>query len=34
MKKEEGLDSYDAFDVWEDQNGSIWIASTQLGVFQ
>ena len=32
--KEEGLDSYDAFDVWEDRNGSIWIASTHFGVFQ
>lgn len=34
MEKEEGLDSYDAFDVWEDQNGSIWIASTSQGVFK
>lgn len=32
--KEEGLDSYDAFDVWEDKNGNIWIASTHFGVFQ
>lgn len=34
MRKEEGLDSYDAFDVWEDRNGSIWIASTSQGVFK
>lgn len=34
FKKEEGLDSYDAFDVWEDRNGSIWIASTHFGIFQ
>ena len=25
FKKEEGFGSYDAFDVWEDKNGSIWI---------
>jgi len=31
--KEEGLDPYDAFDVWEDKKGSIWIASTHYGVF-
>jgi ligand-binding sensor domain-containing protein len=30
----EGLDSYDAFDVWGDRNGGIWIASTHFGVFQ
>jgi hypothetical protein len=30
----EGLDSYDAFDVWGDRNGRIWIASTPFGVFQ
>jgi len=34
MTKEEGVDSYDAFDVWEDQKGSVWIASTLQGVFQ
>lgn len=34
FEKEKGIDSYDAFDVWEDKNGSIWIASTHLGVFQ
>lgn len=34
LTKEEGLDSYDAFDVWEDKNGSLWIASTHFGVFQ
>lgn len=34
LAKEEGLDSYDAFDVWEDKKGSIWIASTHFGVFQ
>ena len=33
LTKEEGLDSYDAFDVLEDKNGNIWIASTHLGVF-
>jgi ligand-binding sensor domain-containing protein len=32
--KEEGLDSYDAFDVWEDRKGNIWIASTHFGIFQ
>jgi hypothetical protein len=32
--KKEELDSYDAFDVWEDKNGSIWIVSTHFGVFQ
>ena len=34
LTREEGLDSYDAFDVWEDKKGSIWIASTHYGVFQ
>lgn len=34
ISKEEGIDSYDAFDVLEDENGNIWIASTHLGVFR
>ncbi len=32
--KEEGLESYDAFDVLEDKKGNIWIASTRFGVFR
>ena len=34
LAKEERLDSFDAFDVLEDRNGNIWVASTHLGVFR
>lgn len=34
MKKVDGLESFDAFDVLEDRKGNIWIASTHLGVFR
>lgn len=33
LTKEEGLDSYDAFDALEDKKGNIWIASTHFGLF-
>ena len=31
--KEEGLDSYDAFDVLEDKKGNIWVGSLN-GVYR
>lgn len=34
FKKEDGLDSYDAFDVLIDNKDNTWIASTHFGVFQ
>ena len=33
LKLAEGYDSFDAFDVWEDNKGGTWIASTHFGVF-
>lgn len=32
--KSEGLESFDAFDAYEDKKGNIWIASTHLGLFR
>lgn len=34
LKKEGGLESWYAFDVLEDKNGNIWIASDQSGAFR
>ena len=33
LTKEKGFNSYNAYDVWEDRKGSIWIGSTTSGVF-
>jgi ligand-binding sensor domain-containing protein len=34
LRKEEGLDSWYAFDVLEDREGNIWIASDQSGAYR
>lgn len=34
INKPEGVESFSAFDVLQDQNGNIWIASRSLGVFR
>lgn len=34
IKTQESIASYDAFDVWQDKNETIWVASTHFGVFQ
>ena len=34
IPKQKELDSYDAFDVLEDKEGNIWMASTHFGVFR
>jgi len=34
LKKEEGIESWYAFDVLEDKKGNVWIASDQSGVFR
>jgi len=33
FKKQDGLDSFDAFDVMQDSNGGTWVASTHFGLF-
>jgi ligand-binding sensor domain-containing protein len=34
IPKQQGMDSFDAFDVLEDSKGDIWIASTHFGLFR